>query len=55
MSDQLNPQINKPSKLEDFKLFYEAVPAPDYISKDRSDTDKKAPSPRDRRLSRRRK
>jgi hypothetical protein len=55
MSDQLNPQTNKPSKLEEFKLFYEAVPAPGYLAKTPLEADKKGPALRDRRLSRRRK
>lgn len=54
MSEDLTPQTKKPSKLESFKLFYEAVPAPDYIAKV-SDSEAKSPSLRDRRLSRRRK
>lgn len=55
MSDQLNPSTNKPSKLEEFKLFYEAVPAPVYMAKSRLEADKKGPALRNRRLTRRRK
>jgi len=52
--NEYTPQTKKPSKLESFKLFYEAVPAPDYIAK-ASDGERKSVSPRDRRLARRRK
>lgn len=54
MSDQLNPQTTKPSKLEEFKLFYEAVPAPAYLGNGRLESEKKGPAVRDRRLTRRR-
>lgn len=49
-------QSTKPSKLEEFKLFYESVPAPDYLERPvASDLDKKPLTLRDRKLARPRK
>ena len=49
-------QSTKPSKLEEFKLFYESVPAPDYLERPiQSENDKKPQALRDRKLARKRK
>ena len=48
------PKVKKPSKLAQFKLFYEAVPAPDYIAKSEEDVAKPG-SIRDQSVRRRRK
>lgn len=47
------PTKKKPSKLEEFKLFYEAVDAPDYLTG--NDQPAKQPSFREKRIARRRK
>lgn len=52
-TDNTVPSKPKPSTLEEFQLFYEAVDAPDYIAKGEQSAAKA--SFRDRRIARRRK
>jgi hypothetical protein len=47
------PSKKKPSKLEEFKLFYEAVDAPEYLTG--ADQPSRKTSFRERRIARRRK
>lgn len=49
------PSKKKPSKLEEFKLFYEAVDAPAYLTGRVQEPARNKASFRDRRITRRRK